>query len=310
MNQVYYDSLHIESQNSIKCSEQIVDIIALFIEDESGYVFQDSVSPTYLEEGDYYYLNFQFSKKVAKSIINLNYRLQFKMTDETTEEIDSTHSMLNYPYLGGQVYITADEASSQITINFQDFDLDSDVLYFHPTGPLGLYEHNFKTVQTTELHSYPAGDYIAHDSNYVFFDDSRVLIYRYNTTTNSVDMDLNLNNLSFDRIAGLECWQNHLYVLFRSSSGNFIAKFNYQGNFISSEAYARDTFFLTIDSGIAYSHNYEITLSRFDLSTGQFLSDKLMPTQVGEGLRIKDNNFYYCDWDKRIIVYFPLSALY
>lgn len=309
VNQVYYDSLQIVSENSIKCSEQEVKSISLFIEQEGVYVLQDSISPSYVAEDDYFYLNFLFSKKVAKSLIDLNYKLQYKMNDESVVEIDSTHTMLCYPYESGQVYKTADEVSPQIAINFQDIEFDQDDLYFHPTGPLGLYEYNFNSSQTTELYSYPGGDFIAHDSNYVFLDISRVHLYRYNSGTNTVDLDINLSNITYDQIAGLDCWQGNLYVLFHHSSGNFIAKFDYRGNFISSIPYGRDTYFLTIDSGIAYSHNYQTTLSRFDLGTEQFLADKLMPAPGGEGIRIHDNNFYYCDWDKRIIGYFPITDL-
>ena len=309
VNQVDYDSLQIESQNSIKCDEQSVEKISLFVEDSGVYVFQDSMTPTYLKEEDYYYLNFQFNIKVARSIRDLNYRIQFLLTDETVVEIDSTHLMLTYPYQNAQLYLTADEVYSEYTIFFQDIDLNGDVLYFHPTSALGLYEYVYATQQTTELYWYSGGDYIAHDSNYVFLDISRTSIYRYNTETDSIDLNIDLSSISYDQIAGIECWQNNLYVLFRYSSGNFIAKFNYQGSFISSIPYGRNTYFLTIESGIAYSHNYKTTLSRFDLGSGQFLSDKLMPATGGEGIRIYDGKFYYVDWDKRIIGVFPLSDL-
>lgn len=309
VNQVDYDSLQIESQNLIKCDEQNVENIALYFEEEGSYVLQDSISPTYLEDDDYYYLNFQFNKKITKSIIDLNYRIQFQMTDETVREIDSTHLMLKYPYQNSTVHLTADDVFSEYTIFFQDIDFKEDVLYFHPAGPLGLYEYVISSQQTSEMYSYCGGDYIAQDSNYVFIDISRISLYRYNTETNSIDLDINLSNINYDQIAGIECWQNNLYVLFHYSSGNFLAKFDYQGNFISSIPYSRNTYFLTIDAGIAYSHNYQTTLSRFDINSGLFLSDKLMPASGGEGIRIYGGNFYYVDWDKRLIGVFPLSDL-
>ena len=107
----------------------------------------------------------------------------------------------------------------------------------------------------------------------------------------------------------MACWQNQLYVLFRAIPENFIGIFNFDGTYVRSIPYPGNTFYLAIDNGIAYSHDYRNNLRRFGLATGSFLTDFSMPINDAEGFRIYKDNFYFTGWGKRIIGVLPLSDL-
>ena len=310
INQVYYDSLKISSQNTILINSRSVESVILFELENNEFVPKDTIIPTYTETGDNYYLNFHFHKKVSKEILNYNFKVQYKIDDDKFFEIDTTHLMLRFPYKSAQLFITTEEVWQEYGIVFQDIDLNKDFLFFHPGGPFGLYKYNFNTKQSTELMRYPGGDFIAYDSIYVFVDDQHTYVKRYNLELDTVDLEFNLSSLTFDDINGIECYGGYVYVIFNNIySNNFIAKFDLNGSYLSSITYPRNRYCLTIESDIAYSQNYGSTLFRFDLLTNTDLSEKLTPVYNGGGFRVYSDRFYFVDWDKRAIGYIPLSEL-
>ena len=216
--------------------------------------------------------------------------------------------MLKYPYSSAKVFINAYEVSDE-DIYFQDFVLSDNDLFFHPTGPLGLYAYNLISKETEQLVLYPSGDHIAHDSMYVFYEIEGLCLYRYNLNSDTTDLQFNLNEITYQRILGLDTWQENLYVLFEAAT-NFLGIFEYNGDYIASIPYSKSTRFLTIYENIAYSvEKNKNELSLFDLQTTAFLDNKAMPTNEWEGIRIYNNTFYYVDYFKRIIGYLPLSDL-
>jgi hypothetical protein len=97
--------------------------------------------------------------------------------------------------------------------------------------------------------------------------------------------------------------------LFYAFPGNYLAVFDYKGFLETTLNYPRETHFLGISDGIAYSHDYHDVLSCFDLTTGLFLDDKKLPTDEPEGIRIYNGNLYYADFYKRVIGMVPLKDL-
>ena len=309
IKQVNYDSLYIESGNTILLNGLLVQQIVLLEADNNMFIPQDTIIPTYVASGDNYYLNFQFRKKVSKEILHYHFKLQYKIK-EGVVEIDSTHLMLLYPYQSAQVFITADEVHPDYKIYFQDIDFNEDYLFFHPGGSLGLYKYNIQTKQTTVLAGYFGGDFIAHDSIYVFIDDSHRFIRRYNLESDTIDLEFNLASLIYNRINGIECFNGFVYVIFENSlAHNYIAKFDFEGNYLDSVPYANSRYCLTIESGIAYSQDYGSALFRFDLSTNTDLKEKLTPVYNGAGIRIVNDKLFFVDWDKRCIGFIPISDI-
>jgi|AntAceMinimDraft_17_1070374.scaffolds.fasta_scaffold77171_2 hypothetical protein len=309
VDQVDYDSLFIENKDSIVLQNRVIDQIFLYTKENFDYILQDSLTPNYTALDDGYYINFRFNKKVASGKLYYEFTIRYKFNDGSFIEIDTTHLMLKYPYKSAKVLFTADRVwSANNETNFQDIDFYSNKLFFHPTGPLGLYEYSLSG-GVREIVSYTGGDFIAHDSTYIFVDINHTSIKRYNIELDDTDLEFDLSHLDYQSILGMECWKNYLYVMFRGEQNNYITKFDYEGNYISSIPYSRDNSCLTIESGIAYSYDYDTTLSRFELSTKTFLSDKQAPTSEGEGIRIHNNYLFFVDWKKQVIGYIPLYEL-
>ena len=309
ITQVNYDSLYIESKDSIILNKKSVLKIRLSSIEDNIEVIVDSLNPVYHESGDNFYPNFIFKEKIDESLIYYFFKLEYFLTDSSVIEVDSSAFMLNYPYHSVRLFKRADEISGNQT-DFQDFYLTQDILFYHPLGSLGLFKYDLTSDVSTELFGYSSGDYIAYDSIYVFWDFGRQWLYRYNLALDTTDLEIDLSGLNYSRIAGLECHNGDLYVLFHSLSGNYLAKFSYDGQLLSSIPYSGETYFLTIDDDYFLSHDYHTNLYLYDLNSGNLLDTKLMPTAEPEGIRIYNSNLYFVDYMKRVIAYLPLSDLY
>lgn len=308
INQFDYDSLRIESHDAMLTTPHSVQQIILYMKEDGDFVPADTLIPDYVSSGDNYYLDFRFTEGVPKEKLYYEFRLQYRMNDNSLADVDSSHLMLKYPYPSAEVFITADQVSPAESIYFQDFDFGNNGLFYHPTGPMGLYEYNFTTGSTRLLVNYPGGDAIAYDSIYIFWDNMHTLIERFNLALDTTDMELDLHQFTFDQIGGLACWQGKLYALLRSINGNFLAVFDENGNPIETIPYPNKTFYLTIDHHIAYSiYTPEQAISMFDLNSRSLIGTKPMPYYDWEGIRVHQGNFYYVAYAKRVIGVIPLS---
>ena len=197
----------------------------------------------------------------------------------------------------------------------EDFDLNSKKLYIHPTSSFGLYQYDFTSKELKLLTIYSSGNYIAHDSIYVFYEISGYNIFRYNLLKDTTDLQLDLVGLSYTNIYGMDVYHHILFVKLYSqnATNSVLAKFDLEGNFIASIPYARRSFFMAIHSEIEYSiffsNGDEARLSRFDLSTNSFLETRLLPTENSDGIRIYENKFYFTDLKRRMIGIMPISEL-
>ena len=311
IDQVDYDSLHIENKDSVILHEKLVDKISLYSIENYDYILQDTLTPNYIATDDGYYIHFRFKKKLALEKLYYEFAIRYQFNDGSFIEIDTTHLMLKYPYKSAKVIFNCNEVNTRNDkyFHFQDIDFKNNTIYYHPLASYGLYDFNLESRQNNELVNYSGGDFIAFDSNYVFMDICHVTISRYNIVSKTVDLDFDLSSLDYDDINGMECWNGKLFVVFTNDGNNYIAKFDYDGEYIESIQYSKSTFYLTIDSGIAYSHDYNKTLYRFDLESETFLSDLKMPAYGGEGIRIHDNQLFFVAYNKKVIGYIPISEL-
>ena len=308
--QTYYDSLYIGSNNQILVNNKSVDKIILLGSEGADYLSQDTLKPTYTPIDGNYYLNFEFHKQMPEKIVYFHFKLIFTSETEKIIELDSNHTMIKYPYNSAEVFITADQLFPEYEITLQDIDFNDDYVFFHPAGPLGLYQYNLVTGLTQGLGDYPGGDFIAQDSLYAFMDVNHWEIYRYNLERDTIDLKFDLSFLQYNELSGIECYNGHVYAIMNDFSGeNYIAIFDYDGNFIGSLPYLDGLSFLTIYNGIAYSHDFNSELLRYDLASESFLPALRAPSYNGGGIRIYRDRFYYVDWDKRIIAYIPLTDI-
>ena len=238
--QVDYDSLQIVSQNQIKIDDNYVEKIVFSVNNGDSFSEIESVEPTYIAEDDYYYLNYSFSKKVESDIVDFNFKVDYYLKDQSVISIDSSTSMLKYPYSNSMVFLTTEDLSVGYPFRFQDIDLDDNFLFFHPTGPDGIYKYGFDNAETNELLSYGGGDFIAQDSGYIFYEIGGNEFYRYNIKEDTTDLVVSPGNI----INGLECYQGSLFVVTENSGNYTIAEYDYSGNLLSTVPYFADIYLI------------------------------------------------------------------
>jgi len=248
-------------------------------------------------------------KIVDNSLREIYYTCRFFFMDSSFSDVYLRFFTYKYPYKSAEIYKTTDEILPEYDIHLQDIDFNKGLMFFHPGGPLGLYRYDKNNHSSILLYEYPAGDCIAHESDYVFFDYGHTKVFRYNLLTGAQDLEINLSDQNFQDIDGMDCYQNELYILFKAPSGNYVAKYSLEGEYLASLPIHKNTHFMTIDSGILYTHNYADTLYRFDLNTGEFLESRKLPAYQAEGIRIADGKFFFVDWYKKMIGIMPLAEL-
>lgn len=189
----------------------------------------------------------------------------------------------------------------------QDFDLDADYLYVHPIAAYGLYKYSFTDDTLIKLVDYGAGNYIAQDSFYVFYETCSYSICRFNLIKDTTDLIFDLSELDYTNIDGMEVYEhiNYIYMHSQQSGNKFLAKFDLNGKFIESIPYARMTIHMSIYNNIVYAIYYpdeeHAKFSCFSLITKSFLTDAELPTQNFDGIRIVDDKLYFTDYEKREI---------
>jgi hypothetical protein len=211
------------------------------------------------------------------------------------------------------VFITYAEIFKDVNSGYrvEDFDFFNDsVLFVHPAGAAGLYKYDMTSKEITELVDYSAGDMIAYDSIYVFYDWGHFDIMRFNLNTDTSDLHLDLSSFNDPSIGGLDVYQHVLYAIINSQNteNTYIAKFNLDGTLLDTIPYPRITRYLTINNGILYSLAVDTayTITGFDLSTKSFLPDKPFPVEYGWGIRIFADKLYYADPDHECLAILPI----
>lgn len=325
IRQVWYNVLMIGSDNDISVPDSNISAIIFGEKENLQFAGLDTVKPEYVKSGDQYNLIFWFARPVSEKLINYSFTLRFMKTDGQSVDVDTTVSMLQFPYKNVQVYIKGDTIRypQLSSFKFQDFVIEKDVLYFHPVGAFGLYRYDLPSGIVQELANYPGGDHIAASPNYVFYDFNHSLIQRYNKAQGTQDLRIDLPTLlgkDFVAIRGLSCYQGTLYVLYLAPGDNSgedvveLATLSLDGALINTTRFDKQTYFISIDQGILYSINLftergVTKLTRFNLEEHSFLEERPFPTNEWEGIQVMDGKFYFVDYNKNIIAYVPLEEI-
>ena len=301
IQQVDYDSIIVSNNENLILQTKDIDHVILGEKENLIFVGQDTIKPVYIGTNGNYTLQFKFQKKVESSIVKYDFTLRYLLFDYSWVDLDTFVLMYRYPYESTTIFITADLIQYP-DIFFQDFDMNKEYLFFHPTGPLGLYQYSFNSKQTRNLVKYGSGDFITSDSTYVFYQNGDY-VYRYNLMRDSTDLQLKPK-----QPFGMDIYNHTLYVLLRDIYTPYtLARFDLDGNLIDSRPYQKLTSYMTIHDDILYSVDYsEKAISRFDLTTNTFLESRSAPTSKIYGIRIYGDRFYYADWGKRMIGTLPL----
>lgn len=200
----------------------------------------------------------------------------------------------------------------------QDFDIGGNSIFVWAYFAFGLYEYNMENKTMSRILGSPSGDCIAADTwrdrvFWAWFGEPRVMVFDLNTS--KVDDFL---FKSVYMVAGMQVYEHKLYVLYQSDSDNpednVLDVYSRSGELLESISYPRKTRYLAINRGIVYSVAYDSVqmkqvLSRFELSSRQFLKDVENPSSDCSGIRSYGDYFFFTDWEKNMIGYVPLEEI-
>jgi hypothetical protein len=287
------------------------DVVAVGIGSaRTGYSQLGSFSSTYDAAFGTYVINFDFSVRIDSTLTRLPLVLRYYLAGGGYEDAVATASLFRYPYPSAEVL-----ASGSIVpvpgIHIQDIAMRGNRLYFHPYAALGLYAYDIGSVGSTMLLPYSAGDHIAVDSIFVFC-DAGARILRFNTLSNAVDRTF--SPVPSGRIAGLDVFNGFLYVM---TGSQWVNRYTLDGEPVDSLPFPRQTYYMTIADSIIYSvqagdqtnPGAPDEIVRFDLRTRQFLANLAAPCRSLSGIKISNQQFYYCDWFRNIVGVVPVAAL-
>lgn len=318
---VDYDSISIGAESDFVINSQDIDKILIGRKTNGSFIKQDSILPSFVKVVDGYKVEFNVGQKLDESFKIYNLSIRYILSDMTFFDIDTLMKMYKYPYDLTEIFITYEEIFPDGGVSgpghVQDFELNLTNMFIWPLGGFGLYEYDFTSGHLQELVSQGAGDFIAHDSNYVFFTFSSASSYaRYDLERNTTEWFPIGNEGNQNRfVGGLYIYDGVLYVMLYSTNppSSLINKYNLNGGFIESIPYGRLTFYIAIHNNIVYSiylsDSKRPLISRFDLNTKVFLEDRIHPASDWEGIDVVGDKFYYTDHKKLFIGSIPLSQL-
>ncbi len=297
-----YDSIYVKSENIFVKKKNIDKIEIGFLKDDN-YFLIDSLIPNFVDFGQAFQMEFEFHIKINKSYSEYQFLISYYFKNGQSVDIESLIQLEYYPYsfLTKKLYLKLDDVF-QGDIFPQDLDFDKNNLYLHPTASWGVFQISLSTNTATELVNYPAGDFIAVDSSFIFYETGA--INRYNQITDSTDLIIIWDYKKYNNIAGIDAYKGNLYILLSNDDQIDLVQYDYDGNYIQTIPYNKNIWFLSVYLNIAHSRERiddKFYISRFDLNTKTFLESIPYPVLDPEGFKIFNNKFYYTEWDTREI---------
>jgi hypothetical protein len=282
------------------------------------YVPLDTITPLYKKTRHGYLMSFSEKFTVpdlSESYFNLDFK--FMLSDKDFRIVDLRVELFKYAFATAKFYFDLESQSCEDQSGFiQGFDIDGSSLYFHLSGPSGVYRYNTAIQHCNQVVTdYLSGDWLCTNDGDLYIDLSHNTIIRINM--DSVISSPILIEDIYWTINGMDIYNNILYVLSNQnnnpnnnqSNKQTLSKFNLEGSLISSEP------FDSIGWSISIYENYLYTLvgdriARFNLFTKEYDLVNLKPGIFLESIQVINGLLYYSDYRKHNICYLPLSDVF
>jgi len=317
VTQIDYDTLRLHSAKPVFIPQDspLLTRVHAGTKGTSGFHELFWVAPTRTVVTGGWDYSFDVHMPIDPTKVTLPAMLRFEFSDQTFQDVDTLVPTYLYPYPSALPFLTEAIQIRGEGITFQDIDRSGTTLFFHPIGPFGLYAFDLLSRQTRMLADYSAGNHIAADSSYVFYEDVGSRLYRYNLQTESTDLTIPF--IAPPKvIRGMAARNGTLYVYYGPANGGptFLGRLSLAGTLLDTIPYAPSGgtgYYLATDGSIVYSVDFEARkISRFDLATQTYLSDVRSPNNAGlEGFKIYADRLYFTDVVKRMIGVVPIEDL-
>lgn len=291
IEQIDYFTIHFQNSDSLFINPSEIDrIIFGFFKDElfSGVDTLTEIHTT----GNSSLLTFSDSITVSDSLSDITMGIKYILKNHNPFIVKKDFFLFSYPYQTTKIILNYSVFLSVGWI--QDFAYSYPILYYHPTGPEGIFRVNLETYDVTNIVSYAGGDFMDGNNDYLFFDDGHYSIKRYDLNTDSVDAQKDLVDGYYISISGTAVSDSLVYVI--ATDGKlYILDLNL--NLLNVREFTGDYCqSLTYYHGFLYSltfHPGGWGIIKINAVTGQIIDENKSPTLYTSTIKISKEGVVY-----------------
>ena len=255
-----------------------------------------------------------FDPSTSEYVVNLDLRFGSNPTNHVESftirflspygqfyDIDTSIVTIGYPYPSAEVVLLWN-ARPYV---FEDIEVHQNKIYLQAASTYGyvwIYDP-FKPVPLDSIYLNVYEVIAIDDSSNIYFDHTSFYsIYKLNLITRVFTEVVPHRGSTAWFTFGLEYYQGFLYEIVSNRGPISLMKYTYGGLPIDSAIIVGGANRLTIHDGIAFiQKGNDPTIRRFNLQTKSYLSEIKSPMLYGEGIRIRDNYFYFLDYNKKLV---------
>lgn len=301
IEQIDYYTIHFQNSDSLFINPSEIDRIIFGFFKNSSFIGVDTLTAVHTT-GNPPLLTFSDSLTVSDSLSDIAMGIKYILKNYNSFVVKKDFFLFSYPYQSTKIILGY---SSFLAIGLiQDFAYSYPVLYYHPTGPEGLYKINLETYEVTPIINYFGGDFMDGNNDYLFFDYNHYSIRRYNLHTNSPDAQNDL----FDQgtsISGIAVGDSLVYLI---ATDGKLYTFDLDLNLLDIKNFANYyCLSLAYYKGYIYSVKYGID-NRSDIikgiaATGQVIDENKSPALYTSTIKIsKEGVLYFMqDFQKKFL---------
>ena len=266
------------------------------------FIAQDTVQPVF----DGYTLNINYRMSFPDTQLVAKIGVKFVLDDGNEHMVNRTINLYQYPYPSTKILLRWDEfiLRSFYYPDIQDFVYLPPKIYYHPTGPYGLYEYNMNSMETRLLYDYSAGDMLGANSKYIIIDHWHSQLYRYVFSKDSVDKEY---DIGLD-ISGIACSDSLVFVAIDNPSR--LLTFSTDLKLINSVDINYYIYSMGYYNNYLYGGNLLNDIYKIDPLTGTIVQKETAPDRDVEGIFIYGENLYYSDYTKKYVGYTPIKDIF
>ena len=289
--QTSYYSILIKNNNTITLNPEYLKEIYVGSYDNGVFVSGDTVKPNY----DGYNLKIAYKMSFPDTQLVANIGVKFIFSNGTNHIVHKTVNLYQYQYPTAKILLRWVDFILPNILGFaiQDFVFLPFHIYYHPLGPLGLYDYNIGTKETRLLYDYGGGIAVGGNSKYIFIDYGHNSVYRFVIGKDTIDKEIDLRSLSnwHYPILGIAC--NDSLVFLSAGYPSTLYIFSIDLKLLSSVALDYYTYSLAYYNNFLYAGDFNNNIRKINPATGAVIDIENNLSIDVEGISIYGDNLYY-----------------
>jgi len=281
----------------------------------------DTLEINYVGSSGAYFMDFNITIPAYDSEYIL--QLDFLQPDMKSVPVTISIPMYKYPVTESEILISGDalvDCPNIMSPDFQGFDFLAGDLVFHPRGPEGFYRINPNSLACEMIHEViPSGDFLVAEAPYLYIDLDHREIEKYDLRNDSVIIKFG-SQIIPEPIVGMDIYRDTVYVISdswdaQSGSTYYLSLFTSDGEWIQTEPFIYPVYSFSIWESYLYALGIDPStylpekVIRYHIHSGEIKMTNTLDIRNWFTIQIEDDLFYYVEYRKNIICFFPLSEL-